>query len=82
MCRLDVSNKAFIMSKITATQKRQYAKVVLIEDDGDFIDVQFVRANGEIVTGMYKRWGWARPPADEAAEFQKIITGQPRLIRR
>ena len=70
------------MTKLTPAAKRQFAKVVLLEDDGEFIDVQFMRKNGETVIGMYKRWGWAKPPAEEAAEFKKIITAAPRSIRR
>lgn len=62
--------------------KRKSPKVVLIEDDGDFIRVKFIRANGETVIGMYERWGWALPPAAEAAEFKKIFTAAPQMIRR
>lgn len=70
------------MTKLTPAAKRQFAKVVLLEDDGDFVRVQFVRKNGETVIGMYKRWGWANPPADEAADFKEIISAQPKSIRR
>ena len=70
------------MTKRTSSQQRQHARVVQIENDGDFIRVKFVRTNGEIVLGMYKRWGWAKPPLAEAKEFEAIIKGQPRLMRR
>lgn len=61
---------------------RKTSKVVQIENDGDFIRVKFVRSNGEVVVGMYKRWGWALPPAAEAAEFREIFTAAPRWISR
>jgi hypothetical protein len=37
-------------------------RIVNIEKDGDFIDAQFVRENGEVVIGMYKRFGWRKAP--------------------
>ena len=36
--------------------------VTLIENDGDFIEAQFVRENGEVVIGKFSRFGWRKPP--------------------
>lgn len=70
------------MTKLTPAAKRQFAQVTNLEDDGDFLEVRFVRSNGERVIGIYKRFGWSQPPAKEAAEFEKIFTAAPRSIRR
>ena len=70
------------MTKLTPAAKRQYAKVVSLEEDGKSMRVQFIRKNGEKVVGIYMLSGWAVPPAKEAAEFKKIISAQPKSIRR
>jgi hypothetical protein len=36
--------------------------VTLIEEDGEYIKAQFVRANGEVVIGDFKRIGWSKAP--------------------
>ena len=36
--------------------------VTRIENDGDFIEAQFVRVNGEVVIGKYERFGWRKCP--------------------
>jgi len=38
---------------------RNKNRVLEIENDGEYIDVQFVRNNGEVVIGIFKRVGWA-----------------------
>jgi hypothetical protein len=70
--------------KLSEAEKlmRKTSKVVQIENDGDFIRAKFVRMNGEVVVGIYKRVGWALPPAIEAAEFREIFIAAPRLIFR
>ena len=70
------------MTKLTPAAKRQYAKVISLEEDGKSMRVQFIRENGERVIGIYMLSGWALPPAKEAAEFKKIFTAAPRSIRR
>lgn len=70
------------MEKQTIAARRQYAKVVHVEEDGDFMQVQFIRRNGEKVIGIYKRCGWAAPPFDEAQKFKDIMNAAPRLIFR
>ena len=41
---------------------RNKNRITNIENDGDFIEVQFVRANGEVVIGTYERFGWTKAP--------------------
>jgi hypothetical protein len=36
--------------------------VTAIESDGECIDAQFVRRDGEVVVGEYKQIGWAAGP--------------------
>jgi hypothetical protein len=38
--------------------------VLEIENDGEYMDVQFVRNNGEVVIGIFKLIGWAQAPAE------------------
>ena len=38
-------------------------------DDGDTVEVEFTRDNGERVIGIYGLVAWARPPAKELATF-------------
>ena len=57
-------------------------QLTMIEDDGEFIRVQFVRKNGEVVIGMYQRWGWALPPKKVAAKLNKLITAPPKRMYR
>jgi hypothetical protein len=42
---------------------RSKNRVLKIEDDGAYMDAQFVRENGEVVIGGFKRIGWAEAPA-------------------
>ena len=37
--------------------------ILEIENDGEYMDVQFVRNNGEVVIGVFKLVGWAEGPA-------------------
>ena len=55
-------------------------QINLMENDGDFLRVQFVRKNGEVVIGMYKRWGWALPPENFEKKFHKRMTAPPKRI--
>ena len=50
---------------------RNKNRVLEIENDGEYIDVQFVRNNGEVVIGIFKRVGWAEGLTrfNEAAAF-------------
>lgn len=60
--------------------------VTVIENDGDFIEAQFVRENGEVVIGIYKRFGWVKAPQKIVDEVKAalqhpaenvILTGRP-----
>jgi hypothetical protein len=49
---------------------KQHQPVVIdIQDDGECLKVRFVRRNGEVVSGMYKLWGWGQPPATVMVEM-------------
>ena len=43
---------------------RSKNRVLEIENDGEYMDVQFVRNNGEVVIGVFKLVGWAEAPAE------------------
>ena len=57
-------------------------QLALIENDGGYLRVQFVRKNGEVVIGMYKRWGWALPPKKWADKLNKLISAPPKRMYR
>ena len=59
--------------------RNQLAK---IEDDGEFLHVQFVRKIGEVVIGRYKRWGWALLPKKEAERLRNLLSAPPKRIFR
>jgi hypothetical protein len=61
--------------------------VIDIQDDGEYLAVKFVRRNGEVVSGMYKLWGWGQPPAtvmdemgfvDRAGAAEMVAALRPR----
>jgi len=45
------------------TVVRNKNRVIAIEDDGKYIEAQYVRENGEVVIGAYQRFGWPCIPA-------------------
>ena len=45
--------------------KQHKPKVLDVQSDGEYLAVEFTRANGERVSGKYKLWGWGKPPATE-----------------
>ena len=57
-------------------------QLALIENDGEYLRVQFVRKNGEVVIGMYKRFGWALPPKKWAEKLNKLISAPPKRMYR
>lgn len=52
----------------------QNFKVLREENDGVFLDVEFVNANGERVVGIYKRFGWGCPPKAAAEDLQRRMS--------
>jgi hypothetical protein len=63
-------------------KKIPFTKVVELEDDRNYLSVEFRRENGEKVIAVYKRCSWIKPPAKEAEEFRKIFTAAPLKIFR
>jgi hypothetical protein len=55
---------------------RRKDRVLAIEKRGEYIRAQF-ELDGEVVIGEYKRFGWARPPRAERAEFERILNSPP-----
>ena len=51
-------------------------RVLVIEKCGEYIRAQF-ELDGEVVIGEYKRFGWARPPKAERAEFERTLNSPP-----
>lgn len=50
------------------------------EQDGEFIQVAFVRDNGERVTALYQRWGWVRPPSEVIEDTLNTLSKGPRRV--
>ncbi len=55
----------------------RYHKVIDIEKDGEYIGVQFVREDGEIVIGEYRRIGWSWAPSKNRAELVEMLSSPP-----
>jgi Cu/Ag efflux protein CusF len=72
-----VLKRRAMTDKHTVTDKRNI--VTAIENDGDYIDAQFVRENGEIVIGIYKRIGWHSAPKAER-DGTNERTGLPQTL--
>jgi hypothetical protein len=58
----------------------KHNKVLNVCDNGEYLTVQFEREDGQIAIGVYKRFGWDRPPTEERAKFEKIIGSPPRRV--
>ena len=54
--------------------------VTVIEKDGDFIETQFVRKDGEVVVGCYKRIGWTGAPKAERDDANERLRLPPLTI--
>ena len=50
------------------------------EQDGEFIQVAFVRDNGERVTAIYKMVGWVQPPSDVVQKTLNTLGKGPRRV--
>ena len=61
-----------------AVAKNKNNKVLDIEEDGEYLTVQFERKDGQVVIGMYKIFGWYRMPTQELENFAPIIRSYPR----
>ena len=66
------ANDAYVAARQVAdaadVEKRQ-ARAFGFLEDGDTVEVEFTRDNGERVIGIYGLVAWARPPAKEIATF-------------
>ncbi len=60
----------------------RYNRVMEIENNGEYLCVQFVRDDGEIVSGIYKRQGWAWAPSQERAELVEMLSSPPVTVFR
>jgi hypothetical protein len=61
-----------------ATDKRNI--VTAIENDGEDIQAQIVREDGEVVIGIYKLGGWARAPKAFDKDIMERIQHPPLTI--
>ena len=66
-------------SRLPDCAKNKNNRVLDIEQDGEYLTVQFERANGEVVIGMYKNFGWKRMPSQELEKFLPIINSYPKM---
>ena len=59
---------------------RRNGKVVAYERNGEYLDVEFTRNNGERVIGSYKLIGWVDGPAEEGAAIDASLREPPKQI--
>lgn len=52
-------------------------RVINIEKDGEYLTVQFVRENGELVIGEYRLIGWGYGPSEELAKVNRVLNSLP-----
>lgn len=60
----------------------RYHKVINVENDGEYANVQFVREDGEIVVGTFRRIGWRWAPSAERAEMMEMLSKPPIVVAR
>jgi hypothetical protein len=53
-----------------------------MEENGQFMDVEFTRDNGERVVGEFELVGWAWAPADEQEAMVRSARSPARTSRR
>lgn len=63
-----------------ADARRRKARVVSVRDDGQYISVQYIQDNGEVVSADYKRFGWRQPPREFLAKAWKICATAPETV--
>ena len=73
--------KSFRLGAVKGLDAR-YHKVVKVENNGEYVVVQFVRDDGEIVSGCYERIGWAWAPSEERAELVEMLSSPPVTVFR
>jgi len=73
--------KSFRLGAVKGLDAR-YHKVYNIERDGECLRVQFVREDGEIVIGCYKRIGWSWAPSEDRAELVEMLSSPPVTVFR
>src|SRR5262245_48802676 len=60
-------------------EKRQPRAFGFLED-GETVEVEFTRDNGERVIGIYGLVAWSRPPAKELATFDGPVKKRPMSV--
>ena len=59
---------------------RSKNRVLDIEDDGEYMTIQWQRKDGQVVSGDFKLIGWCKAPAEIDAETRAIINSPPVAI--
>jgi hypothetical protein len=59
--------------------RRHKARVISIEQDGKYVDVQFT-LNGERVSATYKLIGWGQAPAEIVADTMRRLANGPQTV--
>lgn len=60
--------------------KDRQARILTWERDGEFLEVAFVREDGQEVIGLYKRWGWTQPPSEVVDDVLNTLRKGPRRV--
>jgi hypothetical protein len=53
------------------------AKVIDVENNGEFLSVEYIREDGQRVIGMFKRFGWDEAPREVIAEVNLALRQGP-----
>lgn len=53
------------------------AKVIDVENNGEFLSVEYLREDGQRVIGMFKRFGWEQAPREVIAEVNSALRQGP-----
>jgi hypothetical protein len=60
--------------------RREDNYIISIENGGEWMDIHYVRDNGEKVIGAFKRIGWCRPPREVFDDTMQRLSNPPRVI--
>lgn len=62
------------------TGKERKARIELWEKDGDYLQISFVREDGQRVSGLYHRFGWDKAPAEVVQELIEMTALPPQRV--
>jgi hypothetical protein len=73
----DLARRKAGLARMRNRVEKHQPRVVDIQENGEFVTVQFIRSNGERVTAVYQRFGWNSAPR----KLVDKLFGKPRAAR-